>query len=172
MPLAIRVVSLCFLRLSVSPHDKRHTTILTQAIFNKHDPKGRGFLSQAQLRHLLKGVGLNVENKDLKLLFGRIDHDATNSVSRYLAHADLELDPPITLDAPVLFFPREFQVLKFSIILLSLGCFSEKCLRVRCPRYNSHFSSYVCGWSALPLLGFTIIWWHLCVCRALRALNV
>lgn len=53
-----------------------------QAIFNKHDAKGRGFLSLAQLRHLLKDVGLNVETKDLKLLFGRIDHDATNSVSR------------------------------------------------------------------------------------------
>ncbi|CAM9842899.1 unnamed protein product, partial [Pylaiella littoralis] len=52
------------------------------AIFNKHDAKGKGFLSQAQLRHLLRDVGLNVEAKDLKLLFGRIDHDATNHVSR------------------------------------------------------------------------------------------
>ncbi|CAM9186272.1 unnamed protein product, partial [Ectocarpus fasciculatus] len=67
------------------------------AIFNKHDPKGRGFLSQAQLRHLLKDVGLNVETKDLKLLFGRIDHDATNSVSRdeflsFVALTEDELD--------------------------------------------------------------------------------
>lgn len=54
-----------------------------QAIFNKHDARGKGFLSQAQLRNLLKDVGLNVETKDLKLLFGRIDHDATNHVSRY-----------------------------------------------------------------------------------------
>ena len=53
-----------------------------QAIFNKHDAKGKGFLSLAQLRHLLKDVGLNVETKDLKLLFGRIDHDATNNMSR------------------------------------------------------------------------------------------
>ncbi|CAM9659846.1 unnamed protein product, partial [Ectocarpus sp. 12 AP-2014] len=54
-------------------------------------------LSRAQLRHLLKGVGLNVENKDLKLLFGRIDHDATNSVSRdeflsFVALTEDELD--------------------------------------------------------------------------------
>lgn len=55
----------------------------TQAIFNKHDAKNRGFLSRAQLRLLLKDVGLNVEAKDLRLLFGRIDHDATNIVSRY-----------------------------------------------------------------------------------------
>lgn len=40
-------------------------------------------MSRAQLRLLLKDVGLNVEAKDLRLLFGRIDHDATNCVSRY-----------------------------------------------------------------------------------------
>lgn len=54
-----------------------------QAIFNKHDAKGRGLLTRAQLRLLLKDVGLNVEAKDLRLLFGRIDHNSTNGVSRY-----------------------------------------------------------------------------------------
>eukprot|EP00904_Undaria_pinnatifida_P002651 jgi/Undpi1/12387/HiC_scaffold_5.g02059.m1 len=52
------------------------------AIFNKHDAKGRGLLTRDQLRLLLKDVGLNLEAKDLKLLFGRIDHNATNGVSR------------------------------------------------------------------------------------------
>lgn len=100
---------------------------VTQAIFNKHDPKGRGFLSQAQLRHLLKGVGLNVETKDLKLLFGRIDHDATNSVSRYLAHVDLELDIARALCAHVLAFSREFQVLCFQFFPF-VGAFLQKVL--------------------------------------------
>eukprot|EP00903_Cladosiphon_okamuranus_P013950 g12974.t1 len=67
------------------------------AIFNKHDAKGKGLLSLTQLRHLLKDVGLNVETKDLKLLFGRIDHDATNNVSRdeflsFVALTEDELD--------------------------------------------------------------------------------
>ncbi|CAM9910415.1 unnamed protein product, partial [Ascophyllum nodosum] len=51
-------------------------------IFNKHDKKNKGFLSRAQLGLLLKDVGLNIEAKDIRLLFGRIDHDATNGVSR------------------------------------------------------------------------------------------
>lgn len=59
-----------------------HTIHPKQAIFNKHDMKNKGFLSRAQLRLLLKDVGLNVEQKELFLLFGRIDHDGANTVSR------------------------------------------------------------------------------------------